>query len=87
MEKVEITREFYLIPVRGDGHKDFYGKSVVRQFSDGSEVLMSYLTPVVRKGADGKLTRLWDDWSATTGRHVKSYCGLDKKGYEALPMK
>ena len=30
------------------------------------------------------LVRLWDGWSATTGRHIKAFCGLNKAAYMAL---
>lgn len=68
-----------------DGRKSFYGKATVIINEDGSETLMSYGTPIIRQDAAGKLTRIWLGWSATTGRHIKSFCGLNKKEFEALP--
>ena len=53
---------------------------------DGSEVLQSYETQVLRRYSDGTLYRLWDDWSATTGKHIKAFCGLNKKQYLELPI-
>ena len=53
---------------------------------DGSEVLQSYETQVLRRYSDGTLHRLWNDWSATTGKHIKAFCGLNKKQYLELPM-
>lgn len=67
-----------------DGRKSFYGKCYVNVSDDGTETLYSYDTPIVRKSVDGKLTRLWFGWSATTGRHIKAFCGLNKKQFEAL---
>jgi len=33
----------------------------------------------------GELKRLWfSDWTATTGRHIKSFCGLNKKQFMEL---
>lgn len=34
--------------------------------------------------AAGELVKLWDGWSATTGRHIKAFCGLNKAAYMAL---
>ena len=53
---------------------------------DGSEVLQSYQTQIVRRYPDGTITRLWNDWSATTGKHIKAFCGLNKKQYLELPI-
>lgn len=63
--------------------KSFYGKAIVRRDDDGSETLFSYGTPIVCRNGS-RLTRLWDGWSATTGKHIAAFCGLNKKGYEAL---
>lgn len=75
-------RKYELIP--NDGRKSFYGKAVVEVADDGSETLYSYGTPIVKKTAAGELVRLWDGWSATTGRHIKAFCGLNKAAYMAL---
>lgn len=68
-----------------DGRKSFYGKAVVLVFSDGTEILRIYQTDIVKRNPDGTLERLWEGWSATTGRHIKAFCGLDKKGFDRLP--
>ena len=75
-------RKYELIP--NDGRKSFYGKAVVEVADDGSETLYSYGTPITKKTAAGELVRLWDGWSATTGRHIKAFCGLNKAAYMAL---
>ena len=75
-------RKHELIPK--DRRKSFYGKAVVEVADDGSETLYSYGTPIVKKTAAGELVRLWDGWSATTGRHIKAFCGLNKAAYMAL---
>lgn len=74
---------YELIPV--DGRKSFYGKAVVMISQDGSETLYSYNTPIIKKNASGQLERLWGGWSATTGRHINAFCGLNKAGFMALP--
>ena len=78
MRKVELA------PV--DSHKSFYGKAVIELNDDGSEVLLSYNTRIIKKNTDGSLTRLWSGWSATTGRHIAAFCGLNKAAFTALPV-
>lgn len=63
----------------------FYGKARVVIDDEGTETLISYDTPIIERTADGKLNRLWfGDWTATTGRHIKAFCGLNKKQFMAL---
>lgn len=69
-----------------NGRKSFYGKAIIKRFADGSEVLQSYNTDILKKTAEGVFIRLWGGWSATTGIHIKSYCGMSKKEFEKLPM-
>ena len=68
-----------------DSHKSFYGKAIIRTDNDGTETLYSYGTPIVRRDKNG-LHKLWNGWSATTGRHIKAFCGLNKKDFDALEM-
>ena len=72
---------YELIPT--NGRKSFYGKAKV-VIDGGAETLYSYDTPIIRRDADCTLTRLYDGWTATTGNHIKSFCGLDKAGFMAL---
>ena len=74
----------YVLEPQG-GVKSFYGKAKVNVNDDCSQTLMSYGTPVVRKDANGNLTRLYIGWTVTTGRHVRAFCGLSKMEYMALP--
>lgn len=68
-----------------DGRKSFYGKALVLPDDKGGLTLYSYGTPIIHKDVNGKLTRLYfGEWTLTTGRHVKAFCGLDKKQFEAL---
>lgn len=75
-------KKYELIP--NDGRKSFYGKAVVEVADDGSETLYSYNTAIIKRTAAGELVKLWDGWSATTGRHIFTFCGLNKAGYMAL---
>lgn len=69
----------------GTSQKSFYGKAIVRIDKDGTETLYSYGTPIIKRDGGG-LHKLWDGWSATTGKHIKAFCGLNKKDFEALEM-
>lgn len=77
-----MTKMYDLIPC--DGHKSFYGKAKVVIKDDGAKTLLSYNTPIIRRNPDGTLKRLWFGWSVTTGRHIASFCGLNKKQFMAL---
>ena len=72
-----------LIPT--NGRKSFYGKAKVAFLDDGKEVLYSYNTPILEKASDGTLKRLYfAEPSVTTCAHIRSFCGLDKKGFLKL---
>ena len=77
-------RRYELIPI--DGRKSFYGKVIVEMKDDGSETLYSYGTPVIKCDPLKNLERLYDGWSLTTGRHIKAFCGLNKKEFFDLPL-
>ena len=71
-----------LIP--NDSHKSFYGKAYVQVDGAGRETLYSYDTAIICREADGSLTRIWGGWSATTGRHIAAFCGLNKREFMAM---
>jgi hypothetical protein len=75
-------RKYELIPT--DGRKSFYGKAVVIVEDNGEETLYSYGTPIVKRLVSGELVKLWSGWSATTGRHIQAFCGLNKAAYMNL---
>ena len=68
-----------------NGRQSFYGKARVKREPNGDEVLYSYNTPIIKKTKDGDLIRLYDDWSATTGRHIAAFCGLNKRQFFDVP--
>lgn len=80
-----MNNSFELMPT--DGRKSFYGKAHVAILPDGAQLLTSYNTDIMIREKGGDLVRLWDGWTATTGRHIKAFCGLNKAGYMALPLK
>lgn len=75
-------RKYELIPT--DGRKSFYGKAVVVVEDNGTETLYSYGTSIVKRLVSGELVKMWDGWTATTGRHIKAFCGLNKAAYMSL---
>lgn len=75
---------FDLKPLPEQKQKSFYGKAEVHLLDDGTQVLYSYGTEICRKNPDGSLTKIYKDWTNTTGRHIKAFCGLSKKEYENL---
>lgn len=74
--------KYDLVPTN---RKSFYGKAIVKIDEAGNKTLYSYNTPIIKRSNSGELVRLWDGWSATTGRHIKAFCGLNKAGFMALP--
>lgn len=69
-----------------DSRKSFYGKARVVVDDNGTETLYSYTTAVVRRTPGGSLERLWSGWSATTGRHIAAFCGINKKEWDKMPV-
>lgn len=78
------TEIYELAPLPGQ-QKSFYGKAYVTVELDGTRTLTSYCSEVMRQDPDGTYHRLLDWWSATTGRHIKAFSGMNKAEYEALP--
>lgn len=54
-----------------NNNKSFYGKAEVKQ-EDNDVTLISYGIEIVNV-YNGKITPLWDGWSATTNRHLKEF--------------
>lgn len=75
MEKYELTPT---------NRKSFYGKAIVVMDDTGNKTLYSYNTLIITRTNSGELVRLWDGWSATTGRHIKAFCGLNKAEFMSL---
>lgn len=75
-------KKYELIPT--DERKSFYGKAVVIVEDNGAETLYSYGTPIIKRLVSGELVKLWSGWSATTGRHIQAFCGLNKAAYMNL---
>lgn len=77
-----------LMPV--DSRKSFYGKAVMHTYPD-HVALLSYTT-IVCSIHNGEFKRHWNDYSATTMRHVDAFRvanGLPRMGkaeWEKLPV-
>lgn len=84
----EINR-FFLAP---EDAKSFYKKAYVIEYDDGKKDLYSYDTCVGRIH-NGKFTRFWDGYSATTMRHVNAFIhhygikGGGKKWWDSMQSK
>ena len=77
-----------------NGQKSFYGKAIIELNDDGSETLYSYDTKILTRDPAGKITRHFNGIAAdgsnvgftnTTLKHIKSFCGLNKADFIALP--
>ena len=76
--------ETELIPTTSQ--KSFYGKAKVYTLPNGYKLLKSYSTFVAGMDDKGNVFRFWGGWSATTGKHIKSFCGLNKKGFTDIEL-
>jgi hypothetical protein len=80
----EVIRHYDIYP--NTSQKSFYGKAHVWELKDGTRVLQSYQTYVARFTPSGDIIRMWGGWSATTGKHIAAFCGMNKKAFTALPL-
>ena len=79
------NKEWYeLVPLEEQSQNSFYGKARVHINDDLSETLYSYGTPIITVYEDGSMEKLYEGWIATTGKHIKAFCGLNKKQYLEL---
>jgi len=81
---MKLVNRYYLEP-KGS-QKSFGGKAIVEEYENGDKVLLSYLTPVLKKTKEGKLIKLWDGYSATTGRHVKAFAGISGNDFKNMQI-
>lgn len=74
---------YELVPT--DRRKSFYGKAAVIS-TEEKEYLRSYNTIVASRDRAGNVFRHWGGWSATTGRHLIAFAGINKKAWDAMPV-
>ena len=84
-EENNMSKIYELTPTTGY-QQSFYGKAKVVVEEDGTEILYSYDTAIIKRLPDGTLVRLYDDYTMTTGKHIKAFCGLDKKAFTKMPV-
>lgn len=60
-----------------------YMQAYIKYYSDGSEILQSYSTDVVKKTPDGHYIRLWRSWSPATNKQVNAYCS---RRFRSIPF-
>ena len=80
---MNVSRIYELSPT--NRQKSFGGKAQVIVCEDGTEILQSYQTQMVKREPGGRLVRLSNFWSATTGRHIKAFCNCNKAEFQNLP--
>ena len=80
---MQLDSVYELMPT--NGRKSFYGKAKVKVYDDGTKVLQSYNTDMMKITPDGKKIRLTDVWSMTSGNHIASFAGINKKEFFNLP--
>lgn len=73
-----------------DNRKSFYGKATVLE--DNDAVYLKRYNTIVAKIVNGELIKTWDGYSATTARHLHSFCimygirSVDKKTWCSMPV-
>ena len=77
-----MLKTYELHPITNQ--KSFNGKALVKIDENGTETLYSYNTPIISRSSNGELKRLWFDYTPTTGKHIKAFCGLNKAEFEKL---
>lgn len=80
------VKSYELKPLPEQNQQSFYGKAIVEVDEDGTEFLYSYNKLILSRDIDGNYIRFWDGWSMTTGKHIKAFCGLNKKQFLNLNM-
>ena len=81
---MRVINEYYLKP-KGT-QKSFNGKAVVKEYENGDKILFSYLTPVLKQTKEGKLIRLWNGYSTTTGKHIKAFAGITGSYFKSMSV-
>ena len=77
---------YELKPTAGQKQRSFYGKASVIIDEHGGKMLLSYGKPIIKKDSTGAYIRLYDGYTATTGRHIRAFCGMNKADFMRLPL-
>lgn len=84
---IKNSKQYEITP--NDSHVSFYGKAWVEEnVKTGTKYLYSYGTLVARMNKEGKLTRIWGGYSATTMRHINAFAGrpIGKAEWDKMPV-
>lgn len=60
-----------------------YMQAWIKTYADGTQILQSYNTDVVKRTPNGEYIRLWNSWSVTTSKQVRAWCG---ENFRDLPF-
>ena len=85
-EENNMSKIYELTPTENQNQESFYGNAKVVIEEDRTETLYSYDTAIIKRLPDCTLVRLYDDYTMTTGKHIKAFCGLDKKAFTKMPV-
>ena len=84
----ETVTEIFDLPAYNQ--KSYYGKAKVI-CTNKARYLLSYDTIICRLSFGGEFRKLWDDWSATTAKHINDFMrftsfwrGFSKKEWLSL---
>lgn len=75
----------YYIELNPESGKNYIGKGRIL-VSGKKRLLISHNLPIMLKDRKGNLHRYFDGWNHNIGEHVMQFCGLDEKGFFALPL-
>jgi hypothetical protein len=70
-----------------NGIKSFGGKAEVLLEKNGDKTLFSYGTAIMTIKKVGEKIRHYDGWTTTTGKHIISFSGENKKEFLSIPYK
>ena len=79
-----MTETYDLEPT--NGRKSFWGKAKVTVLDNGMKILYSYGTSIMCILPNGNMYRFVNWCSPTTGNHIRSFSGLRKNQFLALPL-
>lgn len=74
-----------MIDLKPINQKSFYHKAKIYTDKDGSIVLHSYNTDVIKITKGGEIIRLWNGYSNTTKKHINDF--LVQNGFKPMNKK
>lgn len=73
-EENKIFNNWPLVDIPAYNQKSFYGKAKFINYNNGFIGCLSYNTVVcVYNPGTGEFYKTWNDWSATTAKHIHSF--------------